>query len=83
MSEKATSRAMKVKAPTAEPKPAPKPAAPVIFESRGDETHEIVIMGLRSGRVDQTRLQWTVPAADADRFAKHHHVVTGRVVRRG
>jgi hypothetical protein len=55
----------------------------VIFESRGDETHEIVIMGLRSGRVDQTRLQWTVPAADADRFAKHHHVVTGRVVRRG
>lgn len=85
MTAKSTRRAIKVKAAEVKeaPAPKPKPASHVTFESRGDETHEIVIMGMRSGRVDGARLQWSVPADKADRFAKHHHVVSGRVVRRG
>lgn len=61
---------------------APAPTS-VIFKSVNVETHEIEIMGIRSVRGNDEKLTFTVPAADADRFAKHHHVVTGRVVRRG
>jgi hypothetical protein len=87
MSVKSTTRALKIKTAKAEkaeaPTPTPKPVSEVIFESAGQETHEMTIMGFRSRRIADRKLRFTVPAADADRFASHRHVVTGRVVRRG
>jgi len=87
MSAKSTTRALKIKTDEVEkketPTPAPKPASDVIFESAGQETHEMTIMGVRSRRIADRKLRFTVPAADADRFASHRHIVTGRVVRRG
>ena len=83
MSAKSTNRTMKVK--TAE---APAPKAPaskvpstVTFRSAAKETHEITIMGIRAIRGPDMKLTFTVPSADADRFARHHHCVTGRVQR--
>jgi hypothetical protein len=53
----------------------------VTFRSAGKETHEITIMGIRATRGPDMKLTFTVPAADADRFARHHHCATGRVQR--
>ena len=85
MSAKSTNRTMKVKTADAPVKEAPAPKAPsfVTFRSASPETHEITIMGIRAIRGPDMRLTFTVPADKADRFAKHHHVTTGRVVRRG
>lgn len=87
MSAKSTTRALKIKTAEVEKKEAPastpKSSADVIFESRGPETHELVVMGIRSRRSEDQKMTFVVPAADADRFATHHHVRSGRFIRRG
>ena len=89
MSAKSTFRTAKTKASVKEtedapaPAPAPKPAANVIFESAGQETHEIVIAGIRSRRIANQMLRFTVPAEMVERFSNHAHCTSGRVVRRG
>ena len=61
------------------------PAQPkfVIFRSSRKETHEFEIMGIRGVRGADLRLSFGVPAADADKFAQHAHVISGRVSRVG
>ena len=75
--------ASKAPAPKAPAPKAPAPKAPSTgtFRSAGKETHEITIMGIRATRGPDMKLTFTVPAADADRFARHHHCATGRVQR--
>lgn len=55
--------------------------AVVIFQSKESEPTEYAINGIRAFRATDNRLRWRVPVDGADRFAKHHHVMTGRVVR--
>lgn len=55
-------------------------AADVIYISREIEPSVFEIMDIRPARRDDRRLVWNVPAEIAERFARHHHVVTGRVV---
>lgn len=52
----------------------------VEFVSREVEAAVFEIMDIRPARRDDRRLVWSVPAPMAERFARHHHVVTGRVV---
>ena len=59
---------------------AAEPVGPVDFISREPEAQIFEIMGLRPARREDQRLIWSVPADIAERFARHHHVVTGRVV---
>lgn len=87
---------MQTTAPLAEPDPEPKPKAraksqpkakksaakaDVLFISSTIEAHAYNVMGIQP-RWDgaRERLIWSVPADRAERFRKHHHVVTGRVV---
>jgi len=77
--EKRSAKSLKTKeAPTA-------PAKPefVVFRSSRKETHEFEIMGIRGVRGGDLRLSFGVPAADADKFAQHAHVISGRVSRVG
>jgi len=84
MSAKSTNRTIKMKTSEADTAPQPKAAPAVVtFRSVGKENHEIVIMGIRGLQGADMKLTFDVPADKAERFAKHHHVVTGRVVRRG
>lgn len=53
----------------------------VEFISREAEAAVFEIMDIRPARRDDRRLVWSVPGDLADRFARHHHCVTGRVVR--
>ncbi len=78
--------AKKHEAPTEEAAPAA-PVAPVDpivwFESRENEPSEFDVAGYRATRTfGDGRIYWGVPPDDVERFSKHHHVVTGRVVRR-
>lgn len=52
----------------------------VEYISREPEAQVFEIMELRPARREDRRLVWSVPAEIAERFARHHHVVTGRVV---
>ena len=84
MSAKSTNRTIKMK--TAEVEEAPRSKAKptsVTFRSVGKENHEIVIMGIRGLQGPDMKLTFDVPADKADRFAEHHHVMTGRVSRVG
>lgn len=62
------------------------PAAPskpkeVIFESRNPEPLMFDVAGHRSRRDETgTRLEWVIPAEDAERFSNHFFCQTGRVV---
>ena len=78
--------------PAPEPEPEPEvPADPAakeelppdvaIFVSFEREPQEFEIIDLRPERTEGRRLLWRVPLDQAERFASHHHVVTGRVRR--
>ncbi|WP_138465352.1 hypothetical protein [Poseidonocella sp. HB161398] len=54
-----------------------------VFESREKEPKQFAIAGYTSIRnFGNGKLEWHVPEDDADRFAKHHHVTIGRVIRK-
>ena len=55
----------------------------VVFESREQEPGMFDVAGYHSIR-DQSgkRLEWHVPADDAERFSSHFFCQTGRVVRK-
>jgi len=80
------------KAPIVQTKPEPEEeiSAPdaqsmpsVIFRSREPENRQFVVNRVRSRRClsDMRYLEWRVPTKDAEAFAKHHFVVTGRILR--
>lgn len=51
------------------------------FVSANFEATMFDVMRVRPVRMPSTgKLVWAVPAEKAERFAKHHHVVTGRIV---
>lgn len=63
------------------------PAKHVLYDSVGDERtpFDILVSGewVRGvWNADRTKLTFHVPAEHAERFALHHHVVTGRIKRR-
>lgn len=60
------------------------PTVVTFLSTATDEPHSFYIMGLKGSRDAVTnRLFWDVPVADAETFAKHHHVTNGRVYRQG
>lgn len=83
MSAKSTNRTVKTTTAKAEKASAPKAPSTVIFRSTRQENHEITIMGIRGLQGAGMKLTFEVPADKADRFAEHHHVMTGRVTRVG
>ena len=80
MTAKTTNRADKGKpsAPKAEKAP-----EHVIFRTAERHTHEFEIMGIRGIRGVNQCVTFIVPADQADRFAQHIHVTSGRVSRVG
>ncbi len=78
------------KEPTRKPAPeaTPAPAEPVdnrvIYVSAAtDEPHSFTVMGQRGERDAVTnRLFWRVAPEDEERFAAHHHVTNGRIIKK-
>jgi len=73
--EEAPKRQRKARAASSEP-------SSIDFVSKERESHQFQIIGIRPSRSNDGRLHFEVPADEADRFSRHHHVVTGRVIRK-
>lgn len=54
----------------------------VVFRSMNDEPREFAVNNVRARRCDvQNRIEWHVKAEDAEKFASHFHVKSGRIIR--
>lgn len=55
----------------------------IVYRSRDEETTAFPLMEIRPIRNPDYpgRHEWHVPASLAERLDRHHHVVTGRVIR--
>ncbi len=61
----------------------PKEPEVVVFRSRNEEPREFEVMGHRARRnaSEPGRIEWHIPAEEAERFAKHFHVLKNRIQR--
>lgn len=73
------------------PSPAPEPETKVerkskktvTFRSKGEESSSFTFLDVRPVRSAEHpgHFEWVIPADLAERALKHHHVVTGRIVK--
>lgn len=70
-------------APTPKPKAQPKPKTAetvVFFESSDNEPLQFDVCGIRAHRDPSgQKCRWRVPVDMAERFARHSHVLSGRI----